>query len=99
MTNNIFRAVESLKKQLSNKKDALVRERAAEGIRAIAQHSTISPAVEPYLITLLPSTLAAVGDKMTSVKTAAQSAAIAIVKAINPNSVKAVLPHITKSIL
>ena len=48
---------------------------------------------------LLAPTLSAVGDKMTSVKTAAQAAALAIVKALNPNSVKAVLPAIVKSIL
>ena len=36
---------------------------------------------------------------MTPVKTAAQAAALAIVKAINPNAVKAVLPAIRNSIL
>ena len=93
------KAVESLKKQLNNKKDGLARERAVDGIRAIAQHSSVSPAFEPYLISLLPLTLAAVGDKMTSVKTAAQSAALTIAKAINPNAVKAALPPIIRSIL
>jgi elongation factor 3 len=92
------RAVESFKKQLNNKKDALVRERAVDGIRAIAQHSTVSPAFEPYLVALLPLTLAAVGDKMTSVKNAAHTATLAIVKAINPNSVKAALPPLSNSI-
>jgi elongation factor 3 len=92
------KAVESFKKQLNNKKDALVRERAVDGIRAIAQHSTVSPAFEPYLLALLPFCLAAVGDKMTAVKTAAQSATVAIVKAINPNSIKAALPYISTSI-
>lgn len=93
------RAVESLKKQLANKKDAAVRERAVDAIRTIAQHATISPAVEPHLITLLGPTLAAISDKMTPVKTAAQEAAVAIVQAINPNSVKAVLPPIINSML
>ena len=87
-----------MKKQLNNKKDGLARERAVDGIRAIAQHSSVSPAVEPYLISLLPLTLAAVGDKINPVKVAAQSAALAIVRAINPNAVKAALPHITNSI-
>lgn len=94
-----LKAVEILKKQLANKKDALIRERAVDGIRAIAAHSTISPAFEPYLISLLPLTLAAVGDKMVPVKNAAQAASLAIVKAINPNSVKAALPHIRNSII
>jgi elongation factor 3 len=93
------KTVESFKKQLANKKDALLRERAVDGIKAIAQHSSVSPAIEPYLISLLPLTLAAVGDKMVSVKNAAQPAAIAIVKAINPNSVKAALPTLNNSIL
>ena len=91
--------MELLKKQLTNKKDAAVRERALNAIQAIAQHSSVSPAVEPYLVTLLAPTLAAVGDKMSTVKTAAQAASLAIVKAINPNAVKAVLPAIIKSIL
>ena len=94
-----FRAVEILKKQLANKKDAAARERGLHAIQAIAQHSSISPNVEPYLVSLLAPTLAAVGDKMTQVKTAAQAASLAIVKAINPNAVKSVLPPIIKSIL
>jgi elongation factor 3 len=93
------RTVEALKKQLANKKDAGVRERALKAIQAIAEHSSVSPAVEPYLVLLLPSILAAVGDKITAVKKAAQTAAIAAVKAVNANAVKAVLPPIIKSLL
>jgi len=92
------RAVDLLKKHLANKKDAAVRERALDAIRAIASHSNVSPAVEPYLVALLPATLAAVGDKMTSVKDAAQETALAIVKATNANGVKAVLPPIITSL-
>lgn len=94
-----LKAVEVLKKQLANKKDAQIRERAIDGIRSIAQHSTLSPAVEPHLISLLPLALTAVGDKMNNVKNAAQTAALAIVRAINPNAVKAALPHIRNSII
>ncbi|KAH0843676.1 hypothetical protein AYO21_05461 [Fonsecaea monophora] len=94
-----LKAVEILKKQLGNKKDAVVRERALDGIRAVASHSTIAPGAEPYLISLLPLALAAVGDKMVSVKNAAQAASLAIVKAINPNAVKVALPHIRNSII
>ncbi|KAF2473013.1 ARM repeat-containing protein [Lindgomyces ingoldianus] len=92
------KVVELLKKQLSNKKDAVVRERALDAIRAIAQHSTVSPAVEPYLVSLLPNTLAAVGDKMSAVKVAAQTASEAIVEAANPNAVKAIIPPIIHSL-
>ncbi|KAK4940795.1 translational elongation factor EF-1 alpha [Elasticomyces elasticus] len=93
------KALETFKKQLANKKDALVRERAIEGIKAIAAHSSISPAVEPYLISFLPLTLSAVGDKMVTVKNAAQAASQGIVRAINPNAVRAALPHIRNSII
>jgi len=91
-------AVELLKKQLASKKDANARQRAADAIRAIAAHPTVSPAVEPYLVALLPDTLAAVGDKMVPVQKAAEDAALAIVDGVNPNAVKALIPHIIKSI-
>jgi elongation factor 3 len=89
---------ELLKKQFANKKDALVRERSADAIKAIASHSNVSAAVEPYLIALLPTVLAAVGDKMTSVKNAAQAAVLAIVEDVNGNAVKAILPPILHSL-
>ncbi|KAJ4315231.1 translational elongation factor EF-1 alpha [Neodidymelliopsis sp. IMI 364377] len=92
------KAVELLKKQLGNKKDAVARERALDAIRAIAQHAQVSAAVEPYLVALLPNVLAAVGDKMSGVKVAAQTAAEAIVAAANPNAVKAIIPHISHSL-
>ena len=87
-----------MKKQLANKKDASARERALETIKAIAQHSKVAPNVEPYLVVLLTPALAAVGDKMTQVKTAAQATVLAITKAINPNAIKSILPIITNSI-
>ncbi|RAL59606.1 hypothetical protein DID88_006465 [Monilinia fructigena] len=93
------KTVDALKKQLANKKDANSRERALNAIQAIAEHSEVSASVEPYLIVLLSSVLAAVGDKIVPVKNAAQAAALAIVKAVNPNAVKAVLPPIINSIL
>ncbi|KAJ5099349.1 Elongation factor 3 [Penicillium argentinense] len=92
------KAVELFKKQLGNKKDALARERACQGIRAIASHQTIAPGVEPHLVSLLGPVLAAVGDKMVPVKEAAQSAAAAIVQAVNPNAVKAVVPIVLESL-
>lgn len=91
--------VEILKKQLASKKDAAARERALNAILAIAQHANTSPSVEPYLVVLLPLVLSAVGDKITAVKNAAQATALAIVKAVNANAVKAVLPPIINSIL
>jgi elongation factor 3 len=42
--------------------------------------------------------LAAVGDKISSVKKAGEAAAQAIVAAANPNAVKAIIPHIIQSL-
>lgn len=94
----LCRTIENLKKQLGNKKDAAVREKALCAIQAIAQHSNVSPHVEPFLVVLLPSVFAAAGDKITSVKNAALAAASAIAEAINPNAVKATLPHLIESL-
>ncbi|KAJ5833340.1 Elongation factor 3 [Penicillium riverlandense] len=93
-----LKAVETFKKQLANKKDAVARERALEGIRAIASHTTIAPGVEPHLASLIGPVLAAVGDKMTPVREAAQSTAAALVQAINGNAVKAIVPPILESL-
>lgn len=93
------RTVDALKKQLNNKKDANVRERALNAIQAIADHGDTSAIIEPYLVTLLPLTLSAVGDKMVPVRNAAQAACYSIIKAINANAIKAVLPAVINSIL
>ncbi|KAI9163813.1 Elongation factor 3B [Paramyrothecium foliicola] len=92
------KTIEGLKKQLASKKDATAREKALVAITAIASHSDVSATVEPYLVVLLPSVLAAVGDKITAVKDAAQQAVLAIAGALNGNAVKAALPHIVESI-
>ncbi|CAF3512453.1 translation elongation factor EF-3 [Fusarium graminearum] len=90
--------IEGLKKQLANKKDATAREKACVAIEAIASHAEVSAAVEPYLVVLLPAVLAAVGDKITAVKNAAQGAVLAIAGGINANAVKAALPCVMESI-
>ncbi|RYP47224.1 hypothetical protein DL768_006700 [Monosporascus sp. mg162] len=94
-----IKTVEGLKKHITNKKDALAREKACIAVKDIAQHSEVSANVEPYLVVLLPLVLAATGDKITGVKNAAIAAATSIIEAISPNAVKAVLPHIINSIL
>jgi len=92
------KAVDSLRKMLNNKKDANARQNACEAIATIAKHADVSPIVEPYLVQLLPAVLAAVGDKMAPVKVAAQDAALAVTKAVNANSVKALIPAFVHSI-
>ncbi|KAI5368328.1 putative AAA+ ATPase domain, armadillo-like helical, elongation Factor 3, ABC transporter [Septoria linicola] len=92
------KAVDSLKKMLNNKKDANARQNACEAIATIAKHADVSATVEPYLVQLLPAVLATVGDKMATVKVAAQDAALAITKAANANAVKLLIPHFIHSI-
>ncbi|POS87445.1 putative elongation factor 3, partial [Erysiphe pulchra] len=94
-----IRTVDTLKKQLSNKKDANARERALNAIQAIADHGDTSAIIEPYLVNLLPLALSAVGDKMVPVRNAAQAACYSIIKAINANAIKAALPSVINSIL
>lgn len=97
-TNLSVRTIDQLKKQITNKKDAAVRERALMAITVISGDD-MNAGIEPYLVSLLPTVLAAVGDKMVAVKKAAEKASLSIVGNINPNAVKAVLPAITQSIL
>ncbi|KAL7944312.1 armadillo-type protein [Trichoderma barbatum] len=87
-----------IKKSLVNKKDAAAREKAAVAVEAIASHSEVAANVEPYLIVLLPTLLATVGDKITAVKNAATAAVLAIAGAINGNAVKSALPYLMESI-
>ncbi|KAL3490438.1 armadillo-type protein [Aspergillus germanicus] len=95
-----LKAVEAFKKQLANKKDGKARENALHAIRAIASHTSISPAVEPHLVALLEPVIAATGTKSASPNEAqlAKSTALAIIGAINANAVKAVLPIIIESL-
>lgn len=88
----------TIKKQLSNKKDAVAREHALTAISHICGKD-LSAGIEPYIVSLLPNVLTAVGDKMVAVKNAADEAAKRIIRAMNPNAVKAVIPAITDTIL
>ncbi|KAL1898223.1 translational elongation factor EF-1 alpha [Sporothrix stenoceras] len=92
------KTIDALSKQLANKKDAVVREKALTAVQAIAQHAEVSAHVEPFLVVLLPAVLAAAGDKITSVKTAAIAAGLAIAEALSPNAVKAALPPVIDSL-
>lgn len=97
-TNYLPRILTLIKKQLSNKKDASAREHACVAISHICGKD-LAAGIEPYVVSLLPTLLSALGDKMTAVKNAAEHAVLKVVSAINPNAVKAVLPALTQSIL
>ncbi|KAA8897434.1 elongation factor 3, variant 1 [Sphaerosporella brunnea] len=92
------KVLDAIKKQLTSKKDAVAREHAALAIAHICGKD-LAPGIEPYIVSLLPNLLSAVGDKITAVKNAADEAVLKVISAINPNAVKAVLPALTESIL
>ncbi|KAK9450415.1 armadillo-type protein [Limtongia smithiae] len=83
--------VDSLKAMLNNKKDAVARQNALEGLAAIAT-SQFTPSLEPYFVSLLPSIVEKASDKAAAVKALAEPTAAAVAKAINPNAVKFILP-------
>ncbi|RDW83734.1 putative translation elongation factor eEF-3 [Aspergillus mulundensis] len=98
-----LKAVEALTAQLAKKKDPNAQLRAAQAVRAIASHPTIAPGVEPHLLTLLRSVLAVSGtktikNKPNPTKEEADQAALAIVRNINGNAVKAVIPILLDSL-
>ncbi|EEB07640.1 translation elongation factor eEF3 [Schizosaccharomyces japonicus yFS275] len=88
----------SLKKQVGDKKNPVARERALKGIEAVAKFPNVAADVEPFLVELLPAVLEKVADKLPAVKNAAIAASQAIVRAVNPVAVKAVVPAILNSI-
>ncbi|KAG5518066.1 hypothetical protein PMAC_003252 [Pneumocystis sp. 'macacae'] len=79
-------------------KNAEVREQALKAISSVVSKQ-INPGLEPYLVQLLSVLLTQIGvDKVAAVRTEAILIGENIVKAVNPYSVKAVLPPIIKSI-
>ncbi|SCW02574.1 LAFE_0F09494g1_1 [Lachancea fermentati] len=84
-----------LQKSIKDKKTA------ANGLAAvvsIASASNLSPAVEPSVVELVPDICAKAGDKDKDVQAIAAAALKAVVKAINPVSVKILLPYLTTAL-
>ncbi|KAK9463770.1 armadillo-type protein [Lipomyces oligophaga] len=87
--------VDSIKKALSNKKDAVARQNALEALKAIAS-AELTPSLEPYIVSLIPAVIEKASDKVAAIKALAEPTAIAIAKAINPNAVKFILPLVSE---
>ncbi|KAH3900483.1 Elongation factor 3 [Saccharomycodes ludwigii] len=84
-----------LAKAVKNKKTAA---NALEAIAQIASESNLSPSVEPYVVEFTPEICTAAGNKDKETQETAAKALLALAKAIDPNSVKIFLPHLTKSL-
>ncbi|KAK9478078.1 armadillo-type protein [Lipomyces japonicus] len=89
--------VDELKAALNSKKDAVARQNALEGVKAIATKQ-FTPSVEAYIVSLIPSILDKASDKIIPVKNAAEPAVVAVARAINPNAVKFILPILSKAV-
>ncbi|CAD6642917.1 HN1_G0012260.mRNA.1.CDS.1 [Saccharomyces cerevisiae] len=64
----------------------------------IANETNLSPSVEPYIVTTVPSVCSKAGSKDNDVQLAATKALKAIASAVNPVAVKALLPHLIHSL-
>lgn len=84
-----------LKKAIGDKKIAA---NFLEAVAHIASVNNLSPSVEPFIVQIVPEICAKCGDKDKDVQTAASKALIAIVNGVNPVAIKALMPHLTKSL-
>lgn len=84
-----------LNKALKDKKTAA---NALTTISHIASSNNLSPSVEPYIVATIPIVCEKAGDKDKDVQVLAEATLLAVVKAINPVAVKALLPHLTKAL-
>ncbi|CCK71925.1 translation elongation factor EF-3 KNAG_0I01340 [Huiozyma naganishii CBS 8797] len=81
-----------LKKAAKDKKTAA---NILAAITHICSEANLSPSVEPFMVDLVEGICEKTGDKEKELQTLASECLIAVVKAINPVAIKALLPHLT----
>lgn len=86
--NGLFKAI----------KDKKTAANALETICHIASKSDLSPSVEPFIVTAVPAISEQTGSKDKAVQELASKALIALVNAVNPVAVKALLPHLNTAL-
>ncbi|KAL6938151.1 translational elongation factor EF-1 alpha [Hanseniaspora osmophila] len=84
-----------LTKALQGKKTAA---NALAAVQHIASANDLSASVEPFVVALTPEICSATGSKDKVTGELAASTLIALTKAINPMSVKVILPHLTNAL-
>lgn len=82
-------------KAIKDKKSAA---NALETVCHVASPSDLSPSVEPFIVSAVPVICEQCGHKDKDIQETASKALIAIVKAVNPVAVKALLPHLTSAL-
>jgi len=82
--------VEQLRAAIDNMSSAEAREGGLQAFASIMQ--TVGTTAEPFLLSLIPSTLERLADKVAPVRAAAEAALNAYIAALNPYSVEQVLP-------
>ncbi|QLG71401.1 hypothetical protein HG535_0B04430 [Zygotorulaspora mrakii] len=86
--NGLFKAI----------KDKKTAANALETVTHIASKSDLSPSVEPFIITAVPAICEQTANKDQAIQAAASQALLALVNAINPVAVKALLPHLNTAL-
>lgn len=79
-------------------KDKKAAANALTTLRHIASESNLSPSIEPFVVSAVPLVAEQSGNKDKDIQESASQALLAIVKAINPVAVKALLPHLTTAL-
>src|ERR1700736_3217592 len=78
-------------------KDQVLKVTVLDDIESVAS-GKVTPDVVPYLLSILKDVVSKVSDMKGGVNKAAEKTAKAIVKSIDPNAVKAVIPIIAERI-
>jgi len=79
-------------------KDQAAKVAVLASVEALASTGNVTPDVIPYLVSILKVVIAKVSDMKGGVSKAAEATAKAIVRAVDPNAIKAILPIITDRI-
>lgn len=86
---------DGLFKAIKDKKSAA---NALATFRNIASESNLSPSIEPFVVSAVPLIADQCGHKDKDIQETASEALLAVVKAVNPVAVKALLPHLTTAL-
>lgn len=79
-------------------KDKKTSANALATLRSVASESNLSPNIEPYVVSSVPLICEQCGHKDKDIQETATAALLAVVKAVNPVAVKALLPHLTTAL-
>ncbi|KAF7729757.1 translational elongation factor EF-1 alpha [Apophysomyces ossiformis] len=92
-----FNILETISKELNNKKNAGARQSAVAAITALTNNS-INGQAEPYILPFLSNLLELQADKSAALKTAAAEAAKNLALKVNPNATAVMVPIVLQGL-